>query len=446
MRLNYKDESIRLGSFELNALSQVTELDSGLITGPSIYKTLDDGSINISFSHSSLQAIEKQLAIVVPYMNEEYSILEGVLRGIPHDCFIILVSNSETSNFVVERKILTRIRKSTGRQGIAVHQQDPDLARAFSEAGMPHIVNKKAISKLRCSAGRIRNGKGEAMMIGTALAKVYERAFVGFIDADNFVPGVVHEYCKVLAAGLHHVFHSRSAMGCDDALADPQPLAMVRIKWKYKPKIVDGKLILEESGRCSRVVNAWMNRLLASVTGGDSSADLIRTANAGEHAISTDLALQLNFATGYAVEPFQLINLWERSSAFLPTPPRTPPRSRQAGALSASLAPLRCTVKILQIETLNPHIHDFGKGEEHIGRMQAQGLSTIYHSLLTPWRFKEKLQEYMKKELRAFVGEDGVPEEARVYPTMEGMDFEVFRKLLSKSPTLTTSLSCKRMY
>lgn len=34
-------------------------------------------------------------------------------------------------------------------------------------------------------------------------------------------------------------------------------------------------------------------------------SDFIKTSNGGEHAMSTDpAALKLNFATGYAVEPY----------------------------------------------------------------------------------------------------------------------------------------------
>jgi mannosyl-3-phosphoglycerate synthase len=80
---------------------------------------------------------------------------------------------------------------------------------------------------------------------------------------------------------------------------------MVRIKWKSKPKIVDDKLVHHDSGRCSRVVNAWMNRLLTSITMRKEYSDFIKTSNGGEHAMSTDpAALKLNFATGYAVEPY----------------------------------------------------------------------------------------------------------------------------------------------
>lgn len=395
-----------------------------------MYQHLDDGSTTACYSHESLKMIERQLAIIVPCMNEEVLILQGALRGIPHHCLIILVSNSTSGGFKAERAMLDHFCASTQRRVIIVHQADPGLASVFSAAGMPHIIDHGAGLKSQNSAGRVRSGKGEAMMIGTVLAKLNGKQFVGFIDADNFVPGAVHEYCKVFAAGLYHALNS-PPLGpyCNDNTAEEQPLAMVRIKWKSKPKIVDGKLVTQESGRCSRVVNTWMNRLLTSITGHDGHADFIKTANAGEHAMSTNLALQLNFATGYAVEPYQLINMWERSGAFPPTSPGTPPGSGVTNLQPASPAASKLKVRILQIETLNPHIHDFGKGEEHIARMQAQGLGTIYHSQLVSQKVKEELHGYVTEDLGIITGENGVPEEARVYPPMGGMDFKVFEEL-----------------
>ncbi|KAH6621707.1 mannosyl-3-phosphoglycerate synthase [Boeremia exigua] len=429
MRLNFTDNMSQVGNIEVDAVSKVIALDSGLIAGPNQYDTLKDGTLTAAFSQSSLEAVEKQLAIIVPCMNEEHSILEGVLHGIPHHCLIILVSNSSAENFKAECAMLNDFCTDTYRQGIAVHQQDSGLASAFAKAGMPHITTAKADTDLQNSTGiRIRNGKGEAMMIGTALAKLAKKSFVGFIDADNFVPGAVHEYCKVFAAGLSHALqHTSSA-----SVPKQELLAMVRLKWKSKPKIVDGKLVAQESGRCSRVVNSWMNHLLASITGDHDNIDLIKTANAGEHAMSIELALQLQFANGYAVEPFQLVDAWERSGVLPPTPPGSPPPFSDADWKRDEFTLLEKKVRILQIETLNPHIHDFGKGEEHILKMQAQGLSTIYHSKLMPQGLKNKLADFMSDELMAVVGEAGVPQKACVYPSMERMDFEVLGKTITE--------------
>ncbi|KAJ4314241.1 hypothetical protein N0V94_006549 [Neodidymelliopsis sp. IMI 364377] len=297
---------------------------------------------------------------------------------------------------------------------------------------MPDIVRETSQSqpnqtKTEC----VRNGKGEAMMIGTVLAKLAGKQYVGFIDADNFVPGAVQEYCKAFAAGLNAASH------CKNDPSDATPHSMVRLKWKSKPKIEGGKLVPQESGRCSRVVNEWMNRLLNALTGDTTAADVLRTANAGEHAMSIDLAMQLCFATGYAVEPFQLINAWECSATNPFTPSVTPSHQEETKQSQTSLAPMSKPVHILQIETRNPHIHDFSKGEEHIQRMQAQGLGTIYHSDLTPLKLKEDLLNYMKAELPAFVKDGGMPEKARVYPPLQNIDLEMFADtLIAHSKTL----------
>lgn len=434
MRLNFNGNLARVGNVDVHAVSKVTQLDSGVIVGRDRYETLEDGSVDATLSHLSLVGIEEQLAIIVPCMNEEHFILEGVLRGIPNHCLVILVSNSNAENFKAESIILADICTTTQRNGIVVHQQDPGLACAFAGAGMWHITTAKADANSRNSTGRIGicNGKGEAMMIGVALAKIADKAFVGFIDADNFVPGAVHEYCKIYAAGLHHALHDSSS----PSKSGDQPLVMVRLKWKSKPKIIDGKLVPQDSGRCSRIVNEWMNRLLMSVLGHESQYDILKTANAGEHAMSIDLAMRLQFATGYAVEPFQLIDAWERSGVLPLIPPGTPPRS-DAHQIQFDNLPLGNRVKILQVETMNPHIHDFGKGEEHVLKMQSQGLGTIYHSKVMSQGLRDQLQAFMSKELMGIVGKDGIPQETCAYPPMEGMDWEAFQWTLNaKAETL----------
>jgi mannosyl-3-phosphoglycerate synthase len=427
MRLNIHQSTARVGNAEIRQLSRVAELDAGRLTGPNMHSALPDGSLDVIFSDESLHAVERQLAIIIPCMNEERVVLEGVLHGVPHNSLIILVSNSDPCNFEYESKLLIDFCANTQRRGIVVHQQDEGLARAFVAANMPDIVHKTSQSQSnRTNAERVRNGKGEAMMVGTVLAKLAGKQYVGFIDADNFVPGAVQEYCKVFAAGLNAALH------CKNDSSDAIPHSMVRLKWKSKPKIEGGKLVPQESGRCSRVVNEWMNRLLNALTGDKTAANVLRTANAGEHAMSIDLAMQLCFATGYAVEPFQLINAWECSAINSLISSATPFQHEKTKQMQASLAPLSNPIHILQIETRNPHIHDFSKGEEHIQRMQAQGLGTIYHSDLTPPKLKEDLLKYMKEELPAFVQDGGMPERARVYPALQNIDLEVFADTLKE--------------
>src|ERR1700760_4117000 len=320
MRLADSFRSERFGAVRIHELQRVIELDSGTsaeaggrIVGP-----------------DALRAVETQMVIVVPCMNETRSVIEGVLSGIPHDCLIVLVSNSD--------------RQPVDRYEIAamtVHQRDPGVAGAFKAAGMPELLDDD---------GLVRAGKGEAMLIGMALAAMTGRRYVGYVDADNYVPGAVHEYCKAYAAGLH--------------MAD-SPYAMVRISWHSKPKLRDGRLFFSRRGRSSEVTNEWLNRSVAEYS--SFGTEVIATGNAGEHAMSLDLGLKLRLAGGFAVEPFEYVDLFEQFGGILE------PRHPEVMASS---------VNVLQIETRNPHFHD-NKGEEHVKGMRMQALNVLYHSEVT---------------------------------------------------------------
>jgi mannosyl-3-phosphoglycerate synthase len=451
MRLSIAPTSTCVGKVEIHDIFRVIELDAGHAEVPNKANCgAVNGPTNIAFPHDTLHAIETQLAIIVPCKDEDVSILEGVLHGIPHTCLIILVSNSKPGNFEAECALLTNYCTNAQRSALVAHQHDQGMAQAFIAAGMPQIVSDNS------PLAQIRNGKGEAMIIGVALAKLVGKQFVGFVDADNLVPGSVHEYCKVYAAGLHYAMHYDG-----QAKGSSAPHAMVRIRWNSKPKVKNGVIVFEKSGRSSRVVNQWMNRLLKTLANGNGEHATIETGNAGEHAMSLDYALELKFATGYAVEPYQLIDTWERLGGFIPvihqartisralslyndsassgdedsayhsSMASTPATSRPVSLHLTDLPPPMSArqVRILQVETRNPHFHDTGKGADHISKMQVEGLSTIYHSRFTPQEVKEELREYVKEHLSGVVGvgEDGEPAAPRAYPPIKSMDFDVFR-------------------
>jgi mannosyl-3-phosphoglycerate synthase len=160
-----------------------------------------------------------------------------------------------------------------------------------------------------------------------------------------------------------------------------------------------------------------MNRLHDALVGDGSQDALIQTANAGEHAMSINLAMKLYCATGYAVEPFQLVNAWEQFGV---------------SALDAAT-----TIRVLQIETRNPYFHDSSKGNGHIQQTQVQGLSTIYYSKLTPRKLKDDLEMSMKEEFPTLVDTKGEPERPRTYPPLDTMDFAIFRtKLGARAHTM----------
>jgi len=171
---------------------------------------------------------------------------------------------------------------------------------------------------------------------------------IGFIDADNYFPGAVWEYVKCYAAGF--------------SMAQ-SPYAMVRILWHYKPKI-SGGIYFKKWGRVSETTNKCLNSLISAQTGFET--DIIRTGNAGEHAMTLKLAQILPYASGYAVEPQELMSILEGFGGVLPM---EQPTAAKHG------------IEVFQIETRNPHLHE-EKGVEHLEEMLLPGLGSIYYSPL----------------------------------------------------------------
>ncbi|GIE52994.1 mannosyl-3-phosphoglycerate synthase [Amorphoplanes nipponensis] len=377
MRLADSFRSERFGAVRIHELQRVIELDSG---------ALDD-----AFSAGSrvvppeaIRAVESQMVIVVPCMNESRSVIEGVLSGIPHDCLIVLVSNSDqlpVNRYEIEAQTLEQFCRLAGRSAISVHQQDPGLAAAIKAAGMAELIGED---------GLVRAGKGEAMLIGMALAAMTGRRHVGYVDADNYVPGAVHEYCKAYAAGLH--------------LAE-SPYSMVRISWHSKPKLRDGRLFFSRRGRSSEITNEWLNRFLAEYSG--FGTEVIATGNAGEHAMTLELGLKLRLAGGFAVEPYEYLDLFEQFGGILE---------------SASPDVMASSVPVLQIETRNPHFHD-NKGEEHVQGMRMQALNVVYHSPVTLPAVRQAIVEFMVAQGALEVGQE--PPRERVYPPVGSLDLEL---------------------
>ncbi|PRY31276.1 mannosyl-3-phosphoglycerate synthase [Pseudosporangium ferrugineum] len=324
------------------------------------------------------------MVIVVPCMNETRSVIEGVLSGIPHDCLIVLVSNSDklpVDRYEIEAQTLEQFCRLAGRSAIAVHQKDPGLAAAFKAAGMEDLIGED---------GLVRNGKGEAMLIGMAVAAMTGRRYLGYVDADNYVPGAVHEYCKAYAAGLH--------------LAD-SPYSMVRISWHSKPKLRDGRLFFSRKGRSSQITNEWLNRFLAEYSG--FGTEVIATGNAGEHAMSLALGLKLRLAGGFAVEPYEYMDMFEQFGGIL--------ESTDPDVMAGS-------VPVLQIETRNPHFHD-NKGEEHVQGMRMQALNVVYHSPVTLPSVRQAIVDFMVSQGALELGQE--PPRERVYPPVGSLDLEL---------------------
>src|SRR3954470_19707297 len=374
MRLADSFRSERFGAVRIHELQRVIELDSGTSAGAGSRIVAPD----------DLRAVESQMVIVVPCMNEARGVIEGVLSGIPHDCLIVLVSNSDRApvdRYEIEAQTVEQFCRLAGRSAISVHQRDPGVAGAFKAAGMPELIDE---------SGVVRAGKGEAMLVGMALAAMTGRQYLGYVDADNYVPGSVHEYCKAYAAGLH--------------LAD-SPYAMVRISWHSKPKLRDGRLFFSRRGRSSEITNEWLNKLLAEYSG--FGTEVIATGNAGEHAMTLDLGLKLRLGGGFAVEPYEYVDLFEQFGGVL--------ESNDPDVMTSS-------VPVVQIETRNPHFHD-NKGEEHVQGMRMQALNVVYHSPVTLPAVRQAIIEFMVAQGALEIGQE--PTRERVYPPVGSLDLDL---------------------
>lgn len=387
MRIEYPHRHERFGAVRIHDVTQVIELDSGLDgdeDGDSVQGRLVD-----LVPPRAVNAIEREMAIVVPTMNERRKVIEGVLSGIPHDCLIVLVSASEREpidRYEIETGLLERFCHSAERQAVAIHQDDPGLADALAHAGYDHLRQDE----------RIRRGKGEAMMVGMLLAAAAGKTHVGFIDADNYVPGAVHEYVKVFAAGLH--------------LA-PTPYAMVRISWQSKPKIEGGRLVFNRWGRTTHITNRFLNLFLSTYNG--FGTEVIRTGNAGEHAMTMELAQRLRFAGGFAVEPHEFVDLFEQFGGACPSPHPEVARS---------------LVDVFQVETRNPHFHE-DKGEDHVSGMRLESVRSILGSAICPESVAADIRQFLDAE---GIDEDSLPDPV-VYPPLEEADRLVFGDHVQKA-------------
>jgi len=336
------------GAVRLHDVQRVYELDSGTRKFPTKAK-----EAVATISSDEIERINQKMVIVVPVKNERLKLLEGVLSGIPHDCHTIVVSNSSRSpvdRFMMEKQMIKEFNHFVEDKITLVHQQDPGIAEAFASIGYNSILQ----------SGLVRDGKAEGMIIAMLLGKMLKKEHVGFIDADNYVPGAVHEYVEIYAAGF---------------ILSDSPYSMVRVSWVYKPKIAEDKLFFPKWGRVSDVSNRYMNHLIESYTGFGS--EIIKTGNAGEHAISMRLADLLFYASGFAVETYELVNILEQFGGVIPP---------------ANPAVMLSGVDIFQIETRNPHLHE-DKGDGHIQEMLSSSLGAIYHSPICPPKVKKSIMD-----------------------------------------------------
>lgn len=354
MKLDFPRYTERLGAVSIHTVQRIYELDSGKSKG-----FLTSHQTIKKFDYDEISNILHDLAIVIPVKNEKLKLLEGVLSGIPNECLVIIVSNSARTpvdRFTMETEAIRQLQRFMDKKIIILHQQDKGIAEVLKKIGYDSILE---------SNGDIRSGKAEGMVLGLMVAKMYNKEYVGFIDSDNYVPGAVNEYVKIFAAGFG---------------LSSTPYSNVRVSWVFKPKVRNNSLQFSKWGRVSEITNRNLNSLLASITGFET--EVIKTGNAGEHALSMPLAECLHYSSGYSIEAHEFIDIFEKFGGLLPS---DYPQVMDKG------------VEIFQIETRNPHFHE-DKGAAHLREMLEASLGTIQNSPICPEELKESILGQLKQK------------------------------------------------
>lgn len=386
MRIETFRYTERLGAVLLRDVQKIIELDSGYDSeqeeeARGVYKV----------NESAIHAIQKEMVIVIPTKNEKLKLFENCISGVPHECLKIVVSNSDITplnRFELEKETLQQFCDFTRRRAIIVHQKDPIVTEAFQACGYTDLLDEN---------GFVRDGKAEGMIIGILLAKFFGKKYIGFIDADNYFPGTVLEYARAYAAGLHLAKYEQ---------------CMVRILWRYKPKIHEQGLYFKRWGRVSEITNRCLNSLLSFVSGFET--DVIKTGNAGEHAMALSLAESIPYASGYAIEPQELLSLFEEYGDI-------PHLGNHREGFKG--------IEILQLETRNPHLHE-NKGQEHINKMLLASLGAIYHSEVCPEETKNLILEELNRQGLLKLGDE--PPKPKLIRAPKEIDFETFKNVIGE--------------
>jgi mannosyl-3-phosphoglycerate synthase len=389
MKLDLPRYTERFGATSLHGVQRVYELDSGFDDG----RPASESIVNIG--NNQIVDIERRMAIVIPMKGERLRLLEGVLSGIPHDCLTIIVSNSPrqpVDRYKLERDALQQFNRFVGRNAFILHQRDPALSEVLKESGYTSILGPDDM---------VRSGKAEGMVIGMLLAKMAGKEYVGFIDADNYVPGAVNEYVKIFASGI--------AMS-------QTPYIMTRVSWIYKPKISENGLYFSKWGRVSELTNQHLNLLVSYYTGFET--EVMRTGNSGEHCMSLKLAELLTFSSGYAIEPYEIVNVLEQFGGIIPTV--------HQDAMDKG-------IEIMQVETRNPHFHE-DKGDDHLKEMVVASLGSMYHSKICPPKVREKILETLRSKNMLEEDQQDPPIPVKIEP-FKDIDIRQFAKVLTKANT-----------
>ena len=388
MRVDLPRYTERFGSISLHGVQRVYELDSGSSDGRPTSEAIR------RIGNEEMSEIERKMAIVIPVKGERLKLLEGVLSGIPHDCLTIIVSNSPrqpVDRYKLEKEALEQFNQFAEKNALIVHQKDPGLSEALREVGYTSIFGPDDM---------VRNGKAEGMMIGMLLTKMAGKEYVGFIDADNYVPGAVNEYVKIYASGI--------------AMSNT-PYTMVRVSWIYKPKISETGVYFSKWGRVSEITNQYLNSLISYYTGFET--EVMRTGNSGEHCMSMKLAELLTYSSSFSVETYEMVNLLEEFGGIVPT------ENQEA---------MDKGIEVMQVETRTPHFHE-EKGDIHLKEMIDGSLGCIYHSKICHPKLREKIVEELRG--KGVIEENQEPSVLQKINPFKDIDMLQFGKILHNKAT-----------
>jgi mannosyl-3-phosphoglycerate synthase len=388
MRVDLPRYTERFGSISLHGVQRVYELDSGSSNGRPTSEAIR------RIGNEEMSEIERKMAIVIPVKGERLKLLEGVLSGIPHDCLTIIVSNSPrqpVDRYKLEKEALEQFNQFAEKNALIVHQKDPGLSEALREVGYTSIFGPDDM---------VRNGKAEGMIIGMLLTKMAGKEYVGFIDADNYVPGAVNEYVKIYASGI--------------AMSNT-PYTMVRVSWIYKPKISETGVYFSKWGRVSETTNQYLNSLISYYTGFET--EVMRTGNSGEHCMSMKLAELLTYSSSFSVETYEMVNLLEEFGGIVPT------ENQEA---------MDKGIEVMQVETRNPHFHE-EKGDIHLKEMIDGSLGCIYHSKICHPKLREKIIEELRG--KGVIEENQEPSVLQKINPFKDIDMLQFGKILHNKAT-----------
>jgi len=118
----------RFGSVRMSHVQRVISLDSGVKR-----RLPSHGTIGVrKIDEETIRHFEDRMAIVIPTKDEKLRLLEGVVSGVPHDCLVIVVSNSQrkrVDRFRMEGDVLDQLCRFTLRQALIIHQKDPAMPK-----------------------------------------------------------------------------------------------------------------------------------------------------------------------------------------------------------------------------------------------------------------------------------------------------------------------------